>query len=438
MNRIAIKSQTVVKHNRLFNLEPMGKGTANIESMTSYVSRLSHAYVISPFALITKIVLPFINVNHKPLYPMLNSIGTWAVNFILSLQHLTSQDDLQYLTMVPYADFIYSYNLCEPKKKWCPQCLDEWQAEGKDLYEPILWQLKEVKVCQIHKISLSNTCPDCNTSLPLISSKPIIGYCSSCNTWLGGKNNIFEQIDNPLFVYDLYRAENIGSLIAISQTRINKPAKDNIFQSIKDIVKIEYYDNMMDFCGHLDIPKASASEWIHGIHHPSLSEQLRLCFNLGISYIDFLDNNIQIALKNKVDYGIKIEKTGRGPHKRWEDAKIEGELSRLINSEEEIPSQRELMAKFQCEIKYIKKTFPILFAQIQAKRSIQQQNKQHASQLQENEALEKAFLQLSAAGEIPTTSQIKKLTGNPFILRSKSNQIKFNELSIQNKKLWRN
>src|SRR5690349_20961516 len=49
------------QHSYLYSLEPVGIGTADVESLTSYMARLAHAHCVSPAALFGRVIAPLSN-----------------------------------------------------------------------------------------------------------------------------------------------------------------------------------------------------------------------------------------------------------------------------------------------------------------------------------------------------------------------------------------
>ncbi len=45
----------------LYNIEPIGKGTSYIESLSSYIKRLAYVHYVTPGSLLHKVIVPKIN-----------------------------------------------------------------------------------------------------------------------------------------------------------------------------------------------------------------------------------------------------------------------------------------------------------------------------------------------------------------------------------------
>jgi hypothetical protein len=61
-------------------------------------------------------------------------------------------------------------------RRFCIKCLEE------DKYFHLLWQVREIKVCPIHRIELTAKCNVCNREQPYISNFVINGLCHYCHS----------------------------------------------------------------------------------------------------------------------------------------------------------------------------------------------------------------------------------------------------------------
>lgn len=95
-----LESPRLPARSRLFRLEPIGIGTAEVESLTSYIARLAEAHCVSPRKLLCdEILAPAGKDTHhysvSPLFSgeQLNSMGGLAELAATSLAQLTIRDD---------------------------------------------------------------------------------------------------------------------------------------------------------------------------------------------------------------------------------------------------------------------------------------------------------------------------------------------------------
>ena len=201
---------------RLFRLAPMGLGTAYVESLSGYISRLAHAHSLPPTQLIAVEFLPHLSQpttnsstkTEATITPFqiqareINGLSSVTQAWVKVVNSLTQQSNLHLLTLLPYAPLLSDRNLMRSERAWCAVCYHEWQQSGQTLYEPLLWQLKLLKICSRHHQPLQKLCPNpkCDKPQPLLASFSHPGYCSHCLGWLGEKLVEIPKggsIDNP-------------------------------------------------------------------------------------------------------------------------------------------------------------------------------------------------------------------------------------------------
>lgn len=185
----------------LIPLEPIGGGTALVESLTSYVTRLAMAHSVSVLDLLDFVVsrTPVGSVHKKHTPPgraslaqlvlqkpeTLNGIDDRAYFIRLGLLGLTGCTTLDRLTAEPLFGLSLPPPILGDRAAWCPYCFQEWQDKGEALYEPLLWKLQLVTACPVHGQPLAQTCHVCKSSVRHLGECRTIGWCEKCATWLG-------------------------------------------------------------------------------------------------------------------------------------------------------------------------------------------------------------------------------------------------------------
>ncbi len=194
---------------RLYCLAPLGVGTAEGESFTSYVTRLAWTYRVSPRDLIALEIIPNLKrafLFHRNFERLgtycrrhamtINGVGEAATDWVEALEQLTMRKDLRQLTLQPWARGFATRWLLRSAPAWCPTCYWERRERGLPLYQPLLWMLQEVIICPRHKRRLEERCPFCFHSQSVIAVKTQHGFCTQCAAWLGAQPNP----EMPLFI----------------------------------------------------------------------------------------------------------------------------------------------------------------------------------------------------------------------------------------------
>lgn len=157
------------------------------ETLTSYIQRLAYANNISPYELWSKF-------NKNILSMKSSSTLDWApgklilVDRIAEVACLSSKDiyNMTFTTVLRKlgvsSNDTYTVRaltgLLEFNKKYCPLCIKE-----KPFYR-LIWQVKEISICEKHSIKLLKECPKCKKPLPCLSDIAMIGNCGLCGSSL--------------------------------------------------------------------------------------------------------------------------------------------------------------------------------------------------------------------------------------------------------------
>src|SRR5208282_1428631 len=148
------RGPTLPSRSSLYRLAPCGIGTPYVESLSSYITRLADAHVVSVWRLIRHVLSPL---NHRRLsratkcyaYPA-NGLGKNSQVLLETLQAATCRRDLHLLTLCSLQGIVSQPMVFRSLEAWCPACLEEWRTSGSPIYSPLLWALRLVTVCPVH------------------------------------------------------------------------------------------------------------------------------------------------------------------------------------------------------------------------------------------------------------------------------------------------
>jgi hypothetical protein len=183
----SVETRRISPRSRLYSLPPIGAGTRETESLTSYMARLAGAHALELWTLMRWEVYPRVEPRRSVRRWALNGSGCMARKAVAALEYLTARSDLRYLTFTPWAGCLNVTPSLRREKAWCPQCYQEQQRSGKVVYEHLLWTVRFVARCPVHNLALISACPfeDCRALSSPLSARSRPGYCSRCGRWLG-------------------------------------------------------------------------------------------------------------------------------------------------------------------------------------------------------------------------------------------------------------
>lgn len=178
----------------LFGLPPIGVGTPDCESLSSYVIRLAREHSLPPRRFISRIILGGVS-QGKPrcdakffrhYAATINGLGQYAERFVRALGEATGRSDLSSLTMLPWKGLLAPNGtpLTSASRRWCSACLREScvrnasENQPTEAYWPLSWSVSAVSYCLRHRASLSDVCPHCARHQPTLPKATLIKSCA--------------------------------------------------------------------------------------------------------------------------------------------------------------------------------------------------------------------------------------------------------------------
>lgn len=239
-----LETPKLPKRSHLYSLQPGGLGTARVESLTSYLSRLAEAHQIAVGSLIRYEITPWFLIYSQS--PRLSRADAWQVSWAIwqrnpkllqettatawlsasqpvkrivhALETLTLRQDLAGLTLLPWSPLFSLTHAFHTEPFWCPMCYQEWQESGAIHREPLMWSIEGVNVCAQHHCYLQLWCLYCRQPQPFLRLNTRMGYCSNCGAWLGRsvEPTVFRTEDLQKKRWLFWCADAIGELLAFT------------------------------------------------------------------------------------------------------------------------------------------------------------------------------------------------------------------------------
>lgn len=181
----------------LYGIPPRAMGTGDVESLFSHLLSLSFAHRLAPKQVVGRILPELESRQDEPL-PARQCIG-WAWDkyagkemlgmtrmterWVTTMESATGLDGLRYATLLPLKSHTYS-DLITEEDRACLDCLAV-HAETNELpYGRLLWRLKAVTCCPIHRKRL--LVPTCGNMLRATQIKHVrikhSGVCHRCTS----------------------------------------------------------------------------------------------------------------------------------------------------------------------------------------------------------------------------------------------------------------
>jgi transcriptional regulator with XRE-family HTH domain len=426
-------------HSRLYALEPLGLGTPNIESLTSYVSRLAEAHSVSLRTLVIQELLPLLKRDYlfNPFgnsldafwieaARALNGTGILATDWAQALECLTLRTDLRFLTLLPWAAVLTQQRLLRITRAWCPDCFVEWQAAGRPIYEPLLWNMSAVSLCLRHQRTLLEQCPypDCHATLPVLASRFRPGYCSKCSRWLG----ITPDPPDPSrateeWHWHVWVTETIGELVSHNIDLAATPHLGNIPDSIAAYREQATNCSVQNLAERLQLSRRTVNAWRSGQQIPQIESLARLCYCCGVSLYDLFTlrsgtlNLVQLRIRSLPE--IPNPTTKRRRRIPFDAIRIRQSLEAvLVQEEQPPPSMRTISKCLNYSPRELREHFPRLCRAISNRCKNYYMVRREQKSLQLKEEVRRATLEIHSQGSYPSWQKVGSLLSDPAAMRA--------------------
>ncbi|WP_042142799.1 helix-turn-helix domain-containing protein [Paucisalibacillus sp. EB02] len=342
-------------------MEPIGLGTSYVESLTSYILRLAEYHNLKVTKLVSKTFIPYVQINHLkksfmdgslgPRIKYVNGNSPVSLDYVLALEQLTTRNDLIYLTMNIWSG-LFSDNIVGGTRKWCPKCLEEMKMKGEGVYEPLIWYIRGIQNCDIHKVKLENSCPKCGKKLQFMHKNLIIGHCQYCFAWLGDATK-FDSIN--LSTFESFLIDSFKEMISNSQKLDVFPTNQKIGSVLKKIMDDNNFSSIRQFSDFLGVNRAVVPEWINNKRKPTTESMFKICTKLNLSIYEMFCTDIPL-----VDVNLQRLEEGKD---RVSIKEIEAVLKNAIENNSYI-SLHKLSEENGFDSRTAKKNYPALCEQI--------------------------------------------------------------------------
>lgn len=198
---------------RCFSLPPIGVGTGQAESLTSYLCRLASAHLVRPNLLLNRFF--FVGQSRRP---SLDGMAPSSAAYDVAAE-LTGRSDLWGTTLLRWREVLA--RPLHSRLLWCPDCYLEDMGSSTGCYNRLLWAVTSVTACPDHGEKLRSMCPwnGCGREQPPIHPLGRLGWCAYCKEALAnGESNAAPRSH-------VERARAFASLVARSSTPGTATAK---------------------------------------------------------------------------------------------------------------------------------------------------------------------------------------------------------------------
>jgi transcriptional regulator with XRE-family HTH domain len=439
-----IEKLDIPPRSRLFFLEPIGIGTPQVESLTSYISRLAELHCFSARDLIARIIVPIVpkSYNTTNLFCMrnytgaTNGTGELAFDLVQALEKLTLRQNLHYLTLLDWDTILTNRNLLRATKGWCPDCYEEWRLNHQNIYDPLLWNFKVISVCSYHQKTLQTICPHCQKKVSILSSFSRPGYCSKCRQWLGMLSNpseISSERSRRVSQSELLLLHNrdCGDLLAATPYLSEQVDHQTIANSFQYYSERLTEGNIAAFARLLKIPKNKVWMWQQGQVIPQFDVLLSICHKLQLSLVDFLQRKPIASFPSRNEKALQNlsnPSINKSLERNFDFDRVRQILEHILkdNSITPIP-MTEVARRIGHDKRVIHRHFPELCRSISAKYLTHRQQLRSQRIATASEQVRQIVKQIHSEGGYPSEAHVSQFLEKPGIFRDKEVRQAFHE-----------
>lgn len=360
---------------KLFPIPLCGEGTADVESFSSYLHRVSFDHGVHVGELVRFAYHHGIGyLNNKEKYPGLPKyIKTEDVvrpnestKLLIDLFELMTGQRLQ-SSVLWFLDGNIGRSINEVISgfRWCPECFKEMEQLEQEPYFKLIWHLTGVDACYTHRTALVSKCQACGARQDGYIKKCNLGACQKCGNSLSYRKS-------KLTSKDIINSwELIGADLFVLLSDISQYSPDNFnFRGARN--SIEYlhsrYSSELRKGG---VYKIFSEKQVSAIVHRKRSMNLeiirRICFILGMSLFDFIGGNSRKTTRRlSYDWVDEIEPDFMRPKKKMQrdHREVYRKLLKTIAEMDRPPSLRKLSQINGVSVGYIDYRYPMLAQKI--------------------------------------------------------------------------
>lgn len=373
---------------KLYSPEPVGIGTAFVESLTSFITRLAAAHAVTPQALFS-LFAPVLGTRRASESPSailgncesspgarLDGTGDSVERIVDTLLRLTLRDDLRLLTMVPWRKALAPQSLLRLERAWCGACYDAQRRKGFPLAAPLLWSLAVVTACPVHRLHLEDRCPWCGRTSIGLHSAASPGQCPWCLGWLGRMRTAQEKArgrSDAELRMACRRATLVGDLLVAPEDLANRADARHFSATIDALVEQCAGGSRHGLARGLGRRCGTIQHWHNGTRAPRLESVTAICLELELSPVDVLTKRTRASDEMAVRMVARC-RSRREPRRTRvatpaELESMKTELVRIARAKESPPSLGCVAERLGHSPAYFLRNFPVEWERITLRRA---------------------------------------------------------------------
>lgn len=407
-----------MKRSCLYSIEPIGISSIEVESLTSYISRLADNHCVTVGDIMKHLIAPEMGKKYinnivvrggDGFYKSssaINGHGILAGDFVKEISFLTSREDICKTTFTNCKDLVPFRGLLKRVRYWCPSCFQADLETGKSVYERLSWTLQPFLKCIIHDRVLERSCPFCKSCMYTLERKSVPGYCTKCFFWLGNYREN-QSIDMNC------GKTNDSMKIFFSQLINRSFESDCVLRSVSFYIDNNFEGSLTKAAEIFGFSKSTLWGWREGVNLPSLKALIDITSILQLDLSSFIDmEKTETILTKNCTFKISPSVRAKKDHNKIID------FLNIVITEKIAYSLTEIAKLMQCDRKLLTQMYPNECRQIKILylNSIEEKKKNKSEIMQKK--IDDAVYTLKKQGIYPTRRRIEGIIRSA-VLREK-------------------
>jgi len=395
----------------LYAFPPIGVGTADVESLTSYFCRLAVAHCVSSTDLLHRISKSCgWSAPPKNFWKDVNlsGMGDVAERYACALSAMTSVERLDLLTLRPWRNVIAQSSKAPATTRWCAACFEEDLVQGGMPYFRLAWDVGDIDVCAKHGTRLPDACSDCGRTGARNNAACVVpGWCCYCGAPLGR----VQEAHASASAAETWKAAQVGQLLAAQASIISAPDRGAMMERVRKLV--DQLDDGMSarFARRIGSNKSTVHYWFkQGV--PTLAAHLRIASQTGVSLLALLtgcvDGEVPCLRETPSLAELFPDYRKRASPRQRDGAGIKEQMDKVRQSDIPI-SVREAARQLEVYRRQLYRIDNAKAGVIAAKWTAQQRGRSEVHRLEAGRAIEAAVEDILATGRAPNLREVQQL-----------------------------
>jgi len=422
---VFIESDEMPPRSQLYSIPPYGIGTWQVESLPSYIRRLSAAHAI-PMCKLKQLALgpdprkpecPDTEpTNSQVFWGGVGGNGRLTRRWIDGLNPLLKLNRTADTTLLFLADRVAMRNLLSATNRYCPKCEQIIRGHGKN-YQLLMWCIQAVKMCPVH-------------SCPLEEERASVHYLRARWRMVKPKGKPAqqntEQVDLMVATRkdsELQRAILVMAMLESPAIRNGLPTnpKCNVAGFLNHVIEQSMGGVAIRLANFLGVSKGCLHGWTSEAHLPTFGQVIDIAqaFNCPIESVLAGDASqlplILSGFTRQSPRAIHILHNVKGRNFRLA-------LIKLINKEEYLhspPSLAEVARRLGVDRTQLASAYPDIANEVTKKFQKWRSDNKILFQSIRQYAYREAAITIARAGRVPTRNRVMYLLENVSVFSVK-------------------